>query len=111
MFKGVLVGLLLAVVKTAWETSHVQVETVRRGRRDPSARRVGQRDLPAAAQDPGPAGGPADGPGVELDLGGLRHVDHACGMALAAWEEEHNSRAREGASPSERSAGAGHTPV
>ena len=112
MFEGVLIGLLLAVVKTAWEISHVQVETDDAGAELPLRVRVmGNATflrLPKLldqleALPPGRA--------VELNLAGLRHVDHACGMALAAWEEEHNSRAREGASPSERSAGAGHTPV
>ncbi|CAM5389434.1 hypothetical protein SANTM175S_02785 [Streptomyces antimycoticus] len=28
---------------------------------------------------------------VELDLTGLRHVDHACEMALATWTERHNA--------------------
>ena len=35
MFEGVLIGLALAVVKTAWETSHVHIEVV-----DPSIRNI-----------------------------------------------------------------------
>ncbi|MEK8172019.1 hypothetical protein NKH77_29910 [Streptomyces sp. M19] len=30
---------------------------------------------------------------MRLDLSGLRHVDHACGMALAGWAERHNATA------------------
>ncbi|MCH6161866.1 SulP family inorganic anion transporter [Streptomyces marispadix] len=100
MFEGVLAGLLLAVVKSAWEISHVQVETEDAGGETeaglPGAlhvRVLGNAtflrlpklldQLEALPHDRR----------VELNLSGLRHMDHACGMALAAWEEEHNSRA------------------
>ncbi|WP_246530827.1 SulP family inorganic anion transporter [Streptomyces bathyalis] len=99
LFEGVLVGLLLAVVKTAWEISHVQVETEDAGADQALRVRVlGNATflrLPKLLDQLESL--PADR-SVELNLAGLRHVDHACGMALAAWEEEHNSRA--GAAPS-----------
>ena len=110
MFEGVLIGLLLAVVKSAWEISHVQVETEDTGLDQALRVRVlGNAtflrlpklldQLEALPRDRA----------VELNLSGLRHVDHACGMALAAWEEEHNSRAATASSPPgpERPAGAG----
>jgi len=110
MFEGVLIGLLLAVVKSAWEISHVQVETEDGGLDQALRVRVlGNAtflrlpklldQLEALPRDRA----------VELNLSGLRHVDHACGMALAAWEEEHNSRAATASSPPgpERPAGAG----
>lgn len=28
---------------------------------------------------------------MRLDLSGLRHVDHACAMALTNWVEQHNA--------------------
>jgi MFS superfamily sulfate permease-like transporter len=100
MFEGVLAGLLLAVVKSAWEISHVQVETEDPGgetqtgaRRPLHVRVLGNAtflrlprlldQLEALPHDRR----------VELNLAGLRHMDHACGMALASWEQEHNSRA------------------
>ncbi|MFC8848170.1 SulP family inorganic anion transporter [Micromonospora sp. NPDC057141] len=128
MFTGVLVGLGLAVVKTAWETSHVRV-TVRdaavrdagvrdtavrdAGVRDTAVRDAGVRDTAVRDAGPGPVevaitGNatflrlptilttlndlPADRT-VRLDLGGLRHVDHACRTALDAWIETHNGNA------------------
>ncbi|MFC4495219.1 SulP family inorganic anion transporter [Streptomyces ovatisporus] len=116
MFEGVLIGLLLAVVKSAWEISHVQIETEDAGQGRPLRVRVlGNATflrLPRLLDQLEAL--PADRR-VELSLAGLRHVDHACGMALSAWEEEHNSRAAAASSspaerPPERSAGAGRAP-
>jgi len=116
MFEGVLIGLLLAVVKSAWETSHVQVETEEAdggaGGADPAqplrVRVLGNATflrLPKLLDQLTAL--PADRT-VELNLAGLRHVDHACGMALAEWEEEHNSRAAvASAARREESAGRG----
>ncbi|GDY55494.1 hypothetical protein SVIO_061170 [Streptomyces violaceusniger] len=39
---------------------------------------------------------------MELDLTGLRHVDHACEMALATWTERHNAVVKRGAAIEER---------
>lgn len=102
MFEGVLLGLLMAVAKSAWETSHVHLEIV--GLDEPATR------------DGAPAGSGTRRPirvralgnatflrlpklldqlealpkdrAVELDLTGLRHLDHACAAALGAWEEQ-----------------------
>ncbi|WP_243274328.1 SulP family inorganic anion transporter [Streptomyces albus] len=95
MFKGVLLGLLMAVVKTAWETSHVHVESEEMGEDRPLRVTVlGNATflrLPKL-QDQLDAL-PADRP-VELRLEKLRHMDHACGLALSQWEEQHNKAAR-----------------
>ncbi|WP_367125628.1 SulP family inorganic anion transporter [Streptomyces phytohabitans] len=94
MFEGVLIGLLLSVVKTAWEISHVHVDT-----EDPG------EDLPVRVHVRGNATFlrlprledelaelPTDRT-VELQLSGLRHMDHASGLALSTWEERHNRMA------------------
>jgi MFS superfamily sulfate permease-like transporter len=168
MFEGVLVGLLMSIAKSAWDTSHVHVETdlpvetglhgenhaerdrhgrtgasagadgdrhgVSHGHRHPrderqeaqqdgqgyerrakDERREGQRDeRPLRVRVLGNAtflrlpklldeleALPRERV-VELDLSGLRHVDHACGMALAAWEERHNALAVPVADDAER---------
>ncbi len=95
MFEGVLIGLLLAVAKSAWETSHVHVEVSGADGTgdDPGPLRVrvlGNAtflrlpklldELEALPRDRA----------IELDLTGLRHVDHACGAALTAWTDRHN---------------------
>ncbi|MFD3658275.1 SulP family inorganic anion transporter [Streptomyces sp. NPDC058620] len=87
LFEGVVAGLLLAVAKTAWDTSHVHVEVagVEQAGGAVRVRVVGNATflrlpklldaLEALPRDRA----------VELDLIGLRHTDHACAAALEAW--------------------------
>lgn len=92
MFEGVLIGLLMAVAKTAWETSHVHVEvTGLEGDGPVRARIVGNATflrLPKLLDELEAL--PHDRE-VQLDMRGLRHVDHACRTALTAWSERHNA--------------------
>ncbi|MCB5168760.1 SulP family inorganic anion transporter [Streptomyces bambusae] len=97
LFDGVLVGLGLAVAKSAWETSHVHIETVVEPGPDGEVLRVRvlghatflrlPRLLDALEALPG-------GRPVHLDLNGLRHLDHACLTALEAWERQHAGAVR-----------------
>ena len=85
LFEGVLVGLALAVAKTAWDISHVHVEIEDRGEAGIVVRVLGHATflrlpklldaLEALPRDRE----------VRLELGGLRHVDHACAAALEGW--------------------------
>ncbi|SNX63076.1 MFS superfamily sulfate permease-like transporter [Streptomyces sp. TLI_55] len=85
LFEGVLVGLALAVAKTAWDVSHVHVETEDRGEAGLVVRVLGHATflrlpklldaLEALPRDRE----------VRLELGGLRHLDHACAAALEGW--------------------------
>ncbi|MCK7625139.1 SulP family inorganic anion transporter [Streptomyces sp. RS10V-4] len=90
MFEGVLIGLLLAVAKTAWETSQAHLEVHVPSVPGPvRVRAVGNATflrLPKLLDQLEAL--PADRD-VELDLSGLRHVDHACEAALANWAEQH----------------------
>jgi MFS superfamily sulfate permease-like transporter len=93
LFQGVLLGLLLAVVKTAWETSHshIAVRELTGGRlvvvitgsatflRLPRI----MEQLEALPQNQP----------IDLDLSGLRHLDHACRVALENWSLRHNDPA------------------
>ncbi|MFC9885443.1 SulP family inorganic anion transporter [Streptomyces libani] len=101
MFEGVLLGLLMAVAKSAWETSHVHLEivgleepaghgepTVLGPRRPIRVRALGNATflrLPKLLDQLEAL--PKDRE-VQLDLTGLRHLDHACAAALGAWEEQ-----------------------
>ncbi|MEU1278014.1 SulP family inorganic anion transporter [Streptomyces sp. NPDC005805] len=90
LFEGVIIGILLAVVKTAWETSHIAIDVreLTGGRlvvtisgnatflRIPSI----MERLEGLSQDHP----------VELDLTGLRHLDHACRVSLENWALYHN---------------------
>ncbi|MFH8403485.1 SulP family inorganic anion transporter [Streptomyces sp. NPDC018019] len=88
MFEGVLIGLLLAVAKTAWETSHVHLEIS--GLDAPATEPVQVRALGNATFLRLPKlldqldALPHDRE-VNLDLTGLRHLDHACATALTTW--------------------------
>ncbi|REK85662.1 SulP family inorganic anion transporter [Streptomyces inhibens] len=110
MFEGVLLGLLMAIAKSAWETSHVHLEIV--GLDEPEAGPAASGE--AADSEAGCPGArppirvravghatflrlpklldqlealPRDRE-IELDLSGLRHLDHACAAALGSWEEQ-----------------------
>ncbi|MFF4270024.1 SulP family inorganic anion transporter [Streptomyces sp. NPDC001536] len=85
LFEGVLAGLALAVAKTAWDASHVHVETEDGGEAEIVVRVLGHATflrlpklldaLEALPRDRE----------VRLELGGLRHLDHACAAALEGW--------------------------
>ncbi|MEU7578857.1 SulP family inorganic anion transporter [Streptomyces sp. NPDC041068] len=92
LFEGVLIGLALAVGKTAWDISHVHVETEDRGAAGLVVRVVGNATflrLPKLldALEALPVDRQA-----RLDLAGLRHVDHACAAALEAWAQRRGPR-------------------
>jgi MFS superfamily sulfate permease-like transporter len=92
LFEGVLIGILLAVARTAWDVSEINVD-VREGGEGPiEIRLTGNATflrLPRLLDtlEAIPHGRP-----VELDLSGLRHLDHACRTALLAWAARHGGR-------------------
>lgn len=91
MFEGVLIGLALAVVKTAWEASHVKLEIVDKGAGPIEAHLSGNATflrLPKILDSLESL--PQDRP-VRLDLSGLHHVDHACRTALENWAARHST--------------------
>ncbi|MFF3754570.1 SulP family inorganic anion transporter [Streptomyces sp. NPDC002018] len=90
LFEGVILGLLLAVVKTAWEISHLHLDIreLTGGRMVVSI--TGNATflrLPRTLEQLEAL--PKDRP-IELDLSGLHHVDHACRIALENWALRHN---------------------
>ncbi|MFJ9770779.1 SulP family inorganic anion transporter [Kitasatospora sp. NPDC101157] len=95
MFEGVLIGLGLSIVKTAWETSRLHVDTEEQPDGPIRVRLTGNATflrLPKLLDTLEAL--PADR-AVELDLSGLRHLDHACQAALTTWTERHNANAPE----------------
>ncbi|MFE2261103.1 SulP family inorganic anion transporter [Streptomyces griseosporeus] len=95
MFEGVLIGLALSVVKTAWEASHVRLEVVDKGAGPIQAYLTGNATflrLPKILDSLESL--PQDRP-VELDLSGLHHLDHACRTALESWAERHSATGTE----------------
>lgn len=91
MFEGVLIGLALSVVKTAWEASHLRTEIVDKGAGPVQVHLTGNATflrLPKILDSLEAL--PQDRP-VELDLSGLHHLDHACRTALENWAERHSA--------------------
>ncbi|MEB8339076.1 SulP family inorganic anion transporter [Streptomyces endophyticus] len=91
MFEGVLIGLALSVVKTAWEASHIKLEIIDKGAGPVQAHLSGNATflkLPKILDSLEAL--PQDRP-VELNLTGLHHLDHACRTALENWAERHSS--------------------
>ncbi|GGS44876.1 sulfate transporter [Streptomyces daghestanicus] len=91
MFEGVLIGLALSVVKTAWEASHLRTETVDKGAGPIQVYLTGNATflrLPKILDSLESL--PQDRP-IELDLTGLHHLDHACRTALENWAERHSA--------------------
>ncbi|MFD5637740.1 SulP family inorganic anion transporter [Streptomyces sp. NPDC127077] len=85
LFEGVLVGLALAVAKTAWDISHVHVETEDRGAAGMVVRVIGNATFLRLPKLLDALEALPHDRVVRLELGGLRHVDHACAAALDAW--------------------------
>ncbi|MGW5640235.1 SulP family inorganic anion transporter [Streptomyces sp. NPDC003832] len=95
MFEGVLIGLALAVAKTAWDASHLKLEVVDKGAGPVQAHLSGNATflrLPRILDSLEAL--PRDRP-VELDLSGLHHLDHACRTALHNWAERHSAAGTE----------------
>ncbi|WP_199753206.1 SulP family inorganic anion transporter [Actinoplanes sp. ATCC 53533] len=91
MFEGVLIGLLLSVIKTAWETSrlHIAVDDRRHGPvRVTITGNATFLRLPKLLDTLEAL--PVTRP-VELDLTNLRHLDHACHTALETWTHRHKA--------------------
>ncbi|MFF8391740.1 SulP family inorganic anion transporter, partial [Cellulosimicrobium funkei] len=95
MFEGVLIGLALSVVKTAWEASHIKLEIIDKGAGPIQAYLSGNATflrLPKILDSLESL--PQDRP-VELDLSGLHHLDHACRTALENWAARHSATGTE----------------
>ena len=91
MFEGVLIGLALSVVKTAWDASHISLDVVDKGAGPVQAYLSGNATflrLPKILDSLEDL--PQDRP-VELDLSGLHHLDHACRTALENWAARHSA--------------------
>lgn len=95
MFEGVVLGLVLAVVKSAWDTSHVHLDV-----RELTGGRIvvtltGNATflrLPRILETLEAL--PKDRP-IELDLTAVRHLDHACRTTLENWAMRHNDSGTE----------------
>ncbi|WP_405535910.1 SulP family inorganic anion transporter [Streptomyces sp. NBC_00075] len=93
LIAGVVVGLALAVGKVAWDISHVHVEVEVGEQGDGGdcgdgvvvVRVVGHATFLRLPKLLDALEALPRGREVRLELGGLRHVDHACAAALEGW--------------------------
>ncbi|MEU7581765.1 SulP family inorganic anion transporter [Streptomyces sp. NPDC041068] len=95
MFEGVVLGLILAVVKSAWETSHVQLDIAELTDGRLVVTLTGNATflrLPRILETLEAM--PKDRP-IELDLTAVRHLDHACRTTLENWALRHNDSGTE----------------
>jgi MFS superfamily sulfate permease-like transporter len=95
MFEGVLIGLALAVVKTAWDTSRVHARVIDKGAGPVQAYLSGNATflrLPKILDTLESL--PQDRP-IELDLSGLHHLDHAFRTSLENWAARHSAEGTE----------------
>ncbi|WP_282206396.1 SulP family inorganic anion transporter [Kitasatospora fiedleri] len=108
LFEGVLIGVALAVARSAWQTSHLHIDLT-----DAETDAETGTGVSAGSGTGTGTGGPLKvrlsgnatflrlprlldaleslpvGRAVELDWTGLRHLDHACRTALLAWAARH----------------------
>lgn len=92
MFEGVLIGVALSIVKTAWETSHIHTDVTDSGTGPIRVALTGNATflrLPKMLDTLEAL--PTDRL-IEVDLSGLRHLDHACSTALTTWAERHHEQ-------------------
>jgi MFS superfamily sulfate permease-like transporter len=87
LFEGVLLGLLLAVLKTAWETSQVHLDVDDTGTGPIRVRLSGNATFLRLPKLLDTLEGLPRDRRIELHLSGLRHLDHACRTALVNWAE------------------------
>ncbi|MEU1674638.1 SulP family inorganic anion transporter [Streptomyces roseifaciens] len=95
MFEGVVLGLFLAVAKSAWDTSalHLDIrESANGGIVVAVAGHATFLRLPRLLETLEAL--PQDRP-IELDLSQVRHLDHACRAALETWAARHNEQGTE----------------
>ncbi|UQA91575.1 SulP family inorganic anion transporter [Streptomyces halobius] len=88
LFEGVLLGIVLAVVKCAWETSHVHLDVHETTDGRLLVTLTGSATflrLPRMLETLEAL--PHDRP-VELDLSEARHLDHTCRITLENWAQQ-----------------------
>lgn len=90
LLEGVVTGLVLAVAKTAWDVSHLHIDV----EEDPAALRVrlaGNATFLRLPRILDTLEALPHDRRIELDLSGLRHLDHACRAALLTWTAQRDS--------------------
>ncbi|WP_282797824.1 SulP family inorganic anion transporter [Streptomyces sp. CC224B] len=95
MFEGVVLGLVLAVVKSAWDTSRVHIDVQELPGNRLLVTLAGNATflrIPHILQTLEAM--PKDRP-IELDLTAVDHLDHACRTALENWALRHNDSGTE----------------
>lgn len=96
MFEGVLIGLALSIAKTAWETSHIHLDVADSGTGPIRVALTGNATFLRLPKILDTLEALPTDRSIQVDLAGLRHLDHACSTALTTWAKRHH---REGTEP------------
>lgn len=92
MFDGVLIGLGLAITKSAWQTSRTHLEITDPGAGSVRVQLTGNATFLRLPTILGTLEALPRNRPIELDLTALHHLDHACHHALANWASRHNDQ-------------------
>jgi MFS superfamily sulfate permease-like transporter len=92
MFDGVLIGLGLAVAKSAWQTSRTHLEIIDPGAGPIRVQLTGNATFLRLPTILSTLEALPDNRPIELDLTSLNHLDHACHHALTNWASRHNAQ-------------------
>ncbi|MFF2778576.1 SulP family inorganic anion transporter [Streptomyces sp. NPDC058052] len=90
MFEGVLTGVVLSVVKAAWDASHLRIEHIDDGHGAILVRLQGTVTFLRLPQILDTLEALPSDRRVVLDLSGIHFLDHACRAALETWAERHS---------------------
>jgi MFS superfamily sulfate permease-like transporter len=92
MFEGVLIGLVLAIAKAAWETSYVHMTEDHLPDQRIHIRITGNATFLRLPKILDALDALPPGRRIVLDLEGLNHLDHACHAALTQWADRYRTQ-------------------
>ncbi|WP_240677015.1 SulP family inorganic anion transporter [Actinacidiphila soli] len=92
MFEGVLIGLALAVAKSAWDTSHVRVTVEHLPDQSIRIRLTGNATFLRLPKILDALDALPPGRRIDFDLDGINHLDHACHTALVQWADRYRTQ-------------------
>lgn len=91
LLKGVLIGLVLAILKIVWTFTHLRIDISERNGQT-VVKLIGAATFLRLPELNAALAGIATDRDVHVRFDELNHIDHASLQAVAAWEKQHTSR-------------------